>query len=352
MSSSFADSDEPVFFDSLHRTPKRHKTRSVSSKSQCSEASTDLLERSVKSLQQRKHNCNFALEEDTPDPFARKTPKSRGAESLKRRITETQDRRRQMCEEAEMYRAFQEKLECPFTPTKVSTWTKKLPYPDERRTHNCAKEEAPIMMNEKSRQIIKEMGEKRGIWARQGPVLAQKKVEPPSPFAQPPTKHSRAATQRLYKSGIRTMDVELSDEWDRGTPKPRKVIMETTDRLFRESLRPRQEEAEEEEERKERRVRPIDVWTLDQETRRFVKRSVEREREAEYRRQYREIQEIADCESAPKDLVVYSHNGTIPRDMDAVLHMRSMYRGEYEDEYTENQYRNELVRRQFEKHWK
>ena len=208
------------------------------------------------------------------------------------------------------------------------------------------------MMNEKSRQIIKEMGEKRGIWARQGPVLAQKKVEPPSPFAQPPTKHSRAATQRLYKSGIRTMDVELSDEWDRGTPKPRKVIMETTDRLFRESLRPRQEEAEEEEERKERRVRPIDVWTLDQETRRFVKRSVEREREAEYRRQYREIQEIADCESAPKDLVVYSHNGTVPRDMDAVLHMRSMYRGEYEDEYTENQYRNELVRRQFEKHWK
>ena len=327
-SSDCGDPDEPLFFESLHKTPKRRRTPSVSSASQCSDSCLDLMERSIKSLQGRTHHCNFDNVDDSPDPFQRKTPKQRRTDSLRRRLTETQDRRRQFQEAAQARRALQEQEECPFTPTKVSTWNKPLPEMYDRHVHNCTHEETPVMINERSLEIIAEMGEKRGIWERQGPVIARRNLQPPSPVPQSETKHSRAATQRLFKSGIRKTDALPKVPENRGTPKPLKVIMETTDRLFQESLRPSPSAWEEEEDHVDEVVRRKypNAWTLDQETRRFVKISERREREAEYRRQFREIQEIADCECADKDLVLYSQNGTIPRDLDTILYLRSMYK--------------------------
>ena len=340
--SSQVEGDGQIVFESLRKPTKRRRASSVSSKSQCSEASNDLLQRSIRSLQQRTHHCNFDAEDDEPEVFLHRNTRPKTHESLRRRLTESADKRQELRREVERQRELKAREECPFAPTKVSKWSRELPYELERSRHECQRQEPTDLMNSKSRAIVQRLA-KKGIWERQ----SQSYRRAASQMCNRPEirKHSKVAAERLYKGGLKPQDAkECEPEPTHTSHKTRKEIKESTKRLFQSSIASKK--PKEEKETKQpvlKRRKPADLNRMDNELKQYVATVDRREREAEYRRQYQEIQDLAECRYAPKETC--SDASGVPRDLDAILKRRSMYKpSEAVDRYS---YRKPIVTHKF-----
>lgn len=302
------------------------------------------MQRSIKSLQQRTHHCEFRNEDEEPEVFVHRNMRPKTRESLRRRLTETEDKRQELRREAEKQREIKEKEECPFKPKKVSRWPREVPCSFDRPKHECQQPEPSGAMNGKSRAIVQRVSGTKSIWERQSENYARAT----SQLSNRPQlkKHSKVATERLFKSGIRTYE-DKDPELETTTHKTRKEIKESTNRLFQSSIASKKTaEHSEPSQPVLKQKRPIDMNKMENDLKKFVAASDRREREAEYRRQYQEIQDLSECRYAPKDLMIYSQNGEVPRDLDKVLRRRSLYKPP-PDETSKYNYRKPLVTRQF-----